>query len=266
MSSPATVTASSAVIHEVFSGIQGEGVLVGYRQVFVRFHGCNLGCAYCDTPASHSTVPAACAVEQEAGTRALAAQPNPFTPDALLQAIRQLQEGYLHHSVSLTGGEPLLHFPFLCEFLPLLHFDEVRSYLETNGTLAEELKTLPVVPHYMAMDMKLPSVSGQPPQWKQHEAFLDAAIRRLTSVNGGLALPDRLQVKLVFAGNSLGEVEKAARLISRYRRDIPCILQPVTSDTAAPSPAVVLDAQRIASNLLTDVRVIPQTHPLLGQW
>jgi organic radical activating enzyme len=41
-----------ARINEVFSSIQGEGKLIGRRQVFVRFSGCNLECNYCDTPLS----------------------------------------------------------------------------------------------------------------------------------------------------------------------------------------------------------------------
>ena len=36
-------------IKEVFASIQGEGPFVGYKQLFVRFCGCNLSCNYCDT-------------------------------------------------------------------------------------------------------------------------------------------------------------------------------------------------------------------------
>ena len=38
-----------AKIKEVFTSIQGEGPFVGYKQLFVRFCGCNLSCKYCDT-------------------------------------------------------------------------------------------------------------------------------------------------------------------------------------------------------------------------
>lgn len=41
-----------APIFEVFSSIQGEGKLIGRRQIFIRFAGCNLDCVYCDTPES----------------------------------------------------------------------------------------------------------------------------------------------------------------------------------------------------------------------
>jgi 7-carboxy-7-deazaguanine synthase len=40
----------TAKITEVFLSIQGEGVHAGDEHIFVRFHGCNMRCTFCDTP------------------------------------------------------------------------------------------------------------------------------------------------------------------------------------------------------------------------
>ena len=40
---------SSIKLKELFASIQGEGPLVGYKQIFIRLCGCNLKCKYCDT-------------------------------------------------------------------------------------------------------------------------------------------------------------------------------------------------------------------------
>jgi 7-carboxy-7-deazaguanine synthase len=255
----------ATTVHELFSGIQGEGVLVGVRHLFVRFHGCPLACAYCDTPASRERIPTACAVERAAGTREFDLLPNPLFADDLLGLIHALFADYPHHAVALTGGEPLLHWDALNVLMPELHREKIPTYLETNGCLPDELLRLDEAPTYLAMDMKLPTATGGPALWEAHAAFLDAALERMAH---GPSLRERLQVKLVFAAGSLPDVAHAAELIAMRCRDLSCVLQPVTlrpGGPAAPTPAETLDAQRLAAEHLRDVRVIPQTHVLLGQ-
>ncbi|HOF89701.1 MAG TPA: 7-carboxy-7-deazaguanine synthase QueE [Armatimonadota bacterium] len=252
-----------ATLHEIFSGIQGEGVLVGVRQLFVRFHGCQLACAYCDTPASRRAFPAVCLVENAPGAREFTALSNPLDVADVLDLIRALSGGYPHHSVAVTGGEPLLHGDALNALLPALHREGIATYLETNGALADALRRLDEPPTHLAMDIKLPGATGGPALWDDHAAFLDAALERMD-----LRPPGALQVKLVFAAGCLGEIARAAALIADRRRDLPTVLQPVTprpGGPPAPPPGETLEAQRLAAAALCDVRVIPQTHVMLGQ-
>ncbi len=258
------VDAITAPIYEIFSGIQGEGILVGYRQIFLRLHGCSLGCNFCDTPASRGKIPAQCEIEQTAGARDMHMICNPLTTQQIIAAVQRLQLTYPHHSVSITGGEPLERAPFVAELVGELRNIGIPSYLETNGVCAEQLASLPLAPDFIAMDIKLPGTAGVIPCWERHRAFLRAARELLAN-----ELAARLQVKVVFAAGSAGEVAQAAALVAEFNADIPLVLQPVTYHHGAglppPTPELTLEAQQRASSHLHHVRVIPQTHVLLRQ-
>lgn len=257
--------AITAPIHEIFSGIQGEGILVGYRQIFLRLHGCSLGCSFCDTPASRGKVPSHCEIEQTAGARDMHMVGNPLTTQQIITAVQHLQTSYQHHSVSITGGEPLERAPFVAELIKELRNIGIPSYLETNGICAVQLASLPLAPDFIAMDIKLPGTAGVIPCWDRHREFLRAA-RTLLSPT---ALASRLQVKVVFAAGSAGEVAQAAALVAEFDANIHFVLQPVTYRPGAglppPTPELTLEAQHRASSHLHNVRVIPQTHVLLRQ-
>ena len=122
-----------APIVEIFSSIQGEGLFVGRRQIFVRFAGCNLDCNYCDTGSSKS---------KENGIL--------NTVDDVVCKINELKTDDLH-SVSFTGGEPLLYGNFIKEVIDKI---DVPSFLETNGTLPVEINKLDNL-DYVSLDIKL---------------------------------------------------------------------------------------------------------------
>ena len=65
---PPVTDAEDVYVSEVFSAIQGEGALVGTRQVFVRLTGCNIRCAYCDQPEALERVGGPCRIERTAGS------------------------------------------------------------------------------------------------------------------------------------------------------------------------------------------------------
>ena len=238
-------------LYEIFSSVQGEGPLLGCRQVFVRFAGCNLSCSYCDTPTGPA--PAICRAENSAGENFFTDIENPLDAERAAELIN----GYglsRHHSVSLTGGEPLLHAEYLLELIPLIKGARQGIYLETNGTLPGELSRLIYLVDIVAMDIKLPGIAGTEPLWEEHRRFLQIARER------------EVFVKIVVNNSTQqDEIKKAAGIIREVSENIPLIIQPATE-----SGHFCLDAggvrrfQFLALDMLKDVRVIPQTHVVMG--
>ncbi len=238
-------------IYEIFSSLQGEGPWVGYPQVFVRFAGCNLRCHFCDTPTL--AFPQFCKLETQSGFKRYEI-PNPLSPPKVADMIGHFDLA-LHHAISFTGGEPLLHVDFLNTLLPLLKQTKTTMYLETNGTLYQALAQLIDMVDIVAMDIKLPSVAGVEPLWDKHQQFLRLASQK------------QVFIKIVVnTDTKQEELKKAAALILAVSPDIPLILQPATlaDGKIGIQGKQLLDmVQMCKGQKLNDVRVIPQTHPML---
>ncbi|TGE36829.1 7-carboxy-7-deazaguanine synthase QueE [Desulfosporosinus fructosivorans] len=237
-------------VTEIFSSIQGEGPYVGVRQLFLRLPMCNLMCPYCDT---ETKVPGQLRVEKVPGTRIFSMLDNPVPIDKLLDLL-QTFDFSMHHSLSVTGGEPLLWADELQVLLPFLKEKGLKIYLETNGTLPEQLlQILPMV-DVISMDIKLPFASKN--FWDVHESFLRYSTQK------------EVFVKLVVNQDTpLNDLQYACDLIARVDPSILTILQPVTPTQGilAPKPMQLLKWQSLLLEKLVNVRVIPQTHVFIGQ-
>ena len=245
------IPATDLHLVEVFSSLQGEGVLIGRRQLFVRLADCNLACIYCDTP--HAAGPIWRA-EQEPGSAKLIEQPNPASLETLTELIIDWQAKLpVHQALVLTGGEPLLQSRVLAAWLPRVAC-VLPVYLETNGTLPEALAEVLAHITWVSMDLKLAQLTGEPTPWAAHAAFLQVAGHKT------------LQIKVVIdATVSAAELVDAAAFVQRHAPDVPLILQP---RTVAGRPAVtgrqLLTLQAAAAHNHLNTLVIPQLHPLLA--
>ena len=96
-------------INEIFYSLQGEGFHSGTPAVFVRFSGCNLRCAFCDT-------------QHQSGKMM-----------SLQEIVEEVDKYPIAPLVVLTGGEPSLFIDeaFVAE---LKQKTGKRIAMETNGT------------------------------------------------------------------------------------------------------------------------------------
>lgn len=247
---------SDAQLTEIFSSIQGEGLYVGERQVFVRFSGCNLSCGYCDTPQAIS-INKEYKIEATPGQHDFKMHLNPCTADELVAHVNSLcHPKKAVHSVCLTGGEPLLQVDFLKAFLPKLKSDQLKIFLETNGTLPKHLEEIIDLVDIVAMDIKIPSASESAFSMKENLQFLEVAYTKEVFVK-----------IVVVAETNAKEIDDAAKLIASVDDNIPLIIQPVTPTSKVkhkPQGAQLLALQAVAKRTLNNVRVIPQVHKMLG--
>lgn len=226
---------------------------MGARQIFIRFAGCNLACRYCDTNFSRDGGP--CRLEITPGRRDYIELANPLSWPQLLTLLGEKFNAAEHHSVSITGGEPLIQADFLEELLPGIKEMGLPVYLETNGTLPQELSRIIGAADIVAMDIKLPGNTGCGPLWDRHHQFL--TIARQAQVFVKIVMDDLTDSE---------EYLRAVRLVYNVDPAITTVIQPVTREgKCLLSPERALALQSMALKLLRDVRVIPQAHVMMGQ-
>lgn len=251
------------LVSEIFSAIQGEAALVGERQVFVRLTGCNIRCTYCDQPEALERTAGPCRIEATAGRRDWSTEASPLSIDRVVESVATLWDQVPHHSISLTGGEPLLQGTRVEKLVGRLAVEGWPVMLETNGTLLPPLRKLGGDLAYVSMDLKLRSVDGERVVPTTQATFLTQAV----------ASGATTWVKVVIGPDTdLDEFDAGIAMVagvSAGRADlIEVFLQPLTpfgAASVAPSPDLVLELHERALRIHRRVRVVPQTHKAIGQ-
>jgi len=121
---------------EIFSSIQGEGDVIGYQSNFVRLHGCNLRCSWCDTKYAW--------YEYET-----------MSVEEILKALDERIP-----VVTITGGEPLLQKEQLVPLVERLVEEGYTIIIETNGTIEPPQRLIELV-QFWAVSPKLSNAGEQ---------------------------------------------------------------------------------------------------------
>ena len=186
-------------IAEIFYSLQGEGSLVGVPSVFVRTSGCNLRCAWCDTPYT--------SWQPEGEERGL---------DDILSAVAEYPA---RHAV-VTGGEPMIA-PGIVELTERLRARGLHITIETAGTVFA-----PVACDLMSISPKLANSTPEGSWAAQHDRLRvqPDVLRRLMSGYD-------YQLKFVVAQpGDLGEIQEMLDQLGADRGKV--ILMPEGVDAA----------------------------------
>jgi 7-carboxy-7-deazaguanine synthase len=173
-------------IAELFYSLQGEGALVGVPSVFIRTSGCNLRCAWCDTPYTSW---------QPEGTD--------FDLDRILDEVA----AYPARHVVVTGGEPMIA-PDIIALTGRLRARGLHITIETAGTVFA-----PVACDLMSISPKLANSTPDDPQWsRQHERL---RIQPLALAE----LMARYEYQLKFVIQRADDLDEVRRLVELLSAD-----------------------------------------------
>lgn len=208
--------------------------MIGKRQIFIRFAGCNIDCKYCDTEISKSG---------DVGDY--------YSIDELNEKVQSLLTPDFH-SLEITGGEPLLYSDFIKEFLTKYNYD---AMLETNATLPENLESLTGLVDIVSMDIKLPE------HFNTKEEWLDVYDNELKSIEVMESNKIKYYVKIVVSWMTpIKIIEDILQdLQGKVSSDVEFIVQPVSPMSAWKNKENLFNiSEKIGTQY--EVSIIPQIH------
>ncbi|MDQ0170229.1 7-carboxy-7-deazaguanine synthase QueE [Paenibacillus tundrae] len=230
-------------VMEIFGPtVQGEGMVIGQKTMFVRTAGCDYRCSWCDSAFTWD------------GTGK--DQIQKMTPEQVWEELRLVGGSRFSH-VTISGGNPAL-LASLDGLVELLREHDIRTAVETQGSRWQpwlaDIDEVTVSPK--------PPSSGMDTDWN----VLDDVIARLAAGS-----PDRSHsLKIVIFDET--DLNYARRVHARYpgtdlflQTGNPNVTSMDTPDLAASllTRYEWLIDQVSASDDLNNVRVLPQLHTLV---
>lgn len=196
-------------IAEIFSSIQGEGIWVGTPSTFVRVSGCNLRCAWCDTPY---------------------ASWRPEGPVLTIgQIVEQVAQEKIEHVV-LTGGEPML-FDAIEPLAKLLREEGHTITVETAGTVFRRVEC-----DLMSISPKLSNSTPDEaagPGWRARHESLRKNLAPVRQLLGAYECQLKFVVNPEAGSRDLDEVRETLAVLPVGRAPVLLMAEGTDSETLA---------------------------------
>lgn len=222
---------------EVFGPtIQGEGMVMGQKTMFVRTAGCDYSCSWCDSKFTWDGT----------GKSVM------MTADDIAQQLEDLGKDSFSH-VTISGGNPALH-KGIAELVALCQENGWRTAVETQGSIWQDWLS----------EIDEVTVSPKPPSSGMILDYskLDAMLGKLSSSQASLKVVVFDEADFFFA----------EQLHLRYP-SFPFFLQVGNDDTQTSEDEKLVQHllgryqwlidRHLASVSLNDAKVLPQLHTLL---
>ncbi len=232
-------------IFEVFTSIEGEGLLYGTKTLFVRLAGCPFTCFYCDTA---EALPAGSGKE--------------YTMEEACALIdSSLQDRT--YKVNFTGGEPLIQHEAVAGLARHVRSRGVRTYLES--ACYDSSRFAHVMDHMDILKVEFKTADSEVAREPAHYArLIDEATKCLeAAVRAGKTVYVKIVVSARTGEKEFGELLDRVFAAAPASSIAGLFIQP-TSGVEEPRLESLVRMYDVASERYAEVRVVPQLHKLMG--
>jgi 7-carboxy-7-deazaguanine synthase len=231
-------------LSEIFTSIEGEGILFGTKTMFVRLAGCPLKCHWCDTPY---------ALPLDSGS------------DYSVDEAKELISKNLHpntYKVNFTGGEPLVQHEAVIELAKFVRQKGLRTYLES--ACYDAARFAKVLPYIDLVKVEFKLKDSKVVDEKHYDNLLQS---ELDCLKQAISSGKTSYIKVVVTNSSsLKEFKELVHKVFKMAKPAEIagfIIQP-SYKIDEPTLDVLFGFYDAVYPLYDQVRVVPQLHKVIG--
>lgn len=231
-------------IFEIFTSIEGEGILYGTKTLFIRLAGCPFTCFYCDTKES---LPLDSGKEYD-------------IQDAIKLIDSNLQNQT--YKVNFTGGDPLIQHEAVAEMAKYIQNKKIPTYLESSCFDSKKFNEL--LPYIDIIKIEFKTKDSEFIDDRHYENLIANAIKCLEQ---SLTANKTTYIKVVVSSKT--KIKEFSDLVDQIFGKITnkkidgFIIQP-TYGVAEPTLKHLLNLYDVVYPFYSQVKVVPQLHKFIG--
>ena len=231
-------------LFEVFTSVEGEGILYGTKTLFVRLAGCPFTCFYCDTKES---------LPLDSGTEY-----------SIEEAIQLIDSGLQDrtYKVNFTGGDPLVQHQAVALLARHIQDKKIPTYLESSCFDIDRFNH--VLPFIDIIKIEFKTRDSDFVESQHYDKLIGHAMKCMAS---SVSAKKTTYIKIVVSSKT--RPDEFGELVSRIFDVISgddidgFVIQP-TYGAAEPSLELLLALYDIVFPYYREVKVVPQLHKFIG--
>lgn len=231
-------------LFEIFTSVEGEGILFGTKTLFIRLAGCPFACFYCDTKES---------LPFDSGREY-----------SIEEACKLIDSNLKNQTfkVNFTGGDPLIQYDAVAELARYVQSKKILTYLESSCFDSDKFNH--VLPFIDIVKIEFKTKDSDFVDLQHYDRLLKNAMQCLKS---SISAKKTTYIKVVVSSKTRTEdfgflVDEIFDVVSKEDID-GFIIQP-TFGIAEPSLDLLLELYDIVYPHYINVKVVPQLHKLIG--